>query len=409
MTLSAILDECLHRLQAGETVAACLALYPDQASELAPLLAAAARLRPLAGQSLSAGQHAQGRAAVREAAHGRAARTAKPGRGQRRGWLAGWAFGRAVAAIAVVLVLALAGTTVLASQPGDSGYALRVLAERAPAALQSSPGRRVDAELRIADRRLADLESHLRTTRRVEAAALTALVRGDEAAARRAVDLPEIERTHIAERIERHAAAIFRLAARAETPAVANRLQQVARRMTQVATRLRLGQPPPPQQRRAGLAPQGKDTATTTARSSYTPRPSLTSLPSRTPRPSLTPLPSRTPRPSLTPLPSRTPRPSLTPLPSRTPRPSLTALPSRTPRPSLTPLPSRTLRPSPTARPQQTLQPSETPESTPGQQPTLPPRPTLTSGPPSAATPTLDPGPGGPAPSPRPTQPHGTQ
>ena len=389
MTLSAILDDCLDRLQAGETVAACLALYPDQASELAPLLAAAARLRPLAGHSLSAGQHAQARAAVREAARGRASRTAKPSRGQRRGWLAGWAFGRAVAAIAVVLLLALAGTTVLASQPGDSGYALRVLAERAPAALQTSPIRRADTELRIADRRLADLESHLRTTRRVEAAALTALVRGDEAAARRAVGLPEIQRTRIAERIELHATAIYQLAIRVETPAVAIRLQEVARRMTQVATRLRQGQPPPPQQ--AGLAPQVKDTATQPATLTATRVPAQ-----QTPRGQGTVSASGT----------ATLKPPALPAPHEA---TLGATP--------TARPSRTPRPSPPARPRQTIQPSETPvqtvatptPTTPGQQPTLPPRPTLTGGPPPAATPTLDPGPGGPAPSPRPRQPHGAQ
>ena len=198
MTLPAILDDCLQRLQTGETVAACLDRYPDQASELAPMLMAAARLRPLAGQRLSDAQRAQGRAAVRAAARTQVARAAHPGRGPGWGWMKSRAFGLAVAALAVVLVLALAGTTVLASQPGDAGYPLRVVAERAPAALQPSPAGRADAELRIADRRLDDLESHLRATRRIEAAALAALIRGDEAAARRATDLPEIQRRLVA-------------------------------------------------------------------------------------------------------------------------------------------------------------------------------------------------------------------
>ena len=78
MTLPAILDDCLRRLQAGETIAACLDHYPDQASELAPLLTAAARLRPLAGQGLSDAQRAQGRAVVRAAARTHATRATQP-------------------------------------------------------------------------------------------------------------------------------------------------------------------------------------------------------------------------------------------------------------------------------------------------------------------------------------------
>ncbi len=216
MTLPAILDDCLRRLQAGETIAACLDHYPDQASELAPLLTAAARLRPLAGQRLSDAQRAQGRAVVRAAARTQAARATQPRSQQGWGWMKSRAFGLAMAGLATVLVLALAGTTVLASQPGDVSYPLRVVAERAPAALQPSPAGRANAELRIADRRLDDLESHLRATRQVEAAALAALIRGDEAAARRAIDLPETQRRLVAQRIDRHAAAILRLADRAE-------------------------------------------------------------------------------------------------------------------------------------------------------------------------------------------------
>ncbi len=43
MNLATILDDCLQRLQAGETIAGCLARYPDQAADLAPMLAAAAQ------------------------------------------------------------------------------------------------------------------------------------------------------------------------------------------------------------------------------------------------------------------------------------------------------------------------------------------------------------------------------
>ena len=426
MTLPAILDDCLQRLQTGETIAACLDRYPDQASELTPMLAAAARLQPLAGQRLSDAQRAQGRAAVRAATRTQVARAAHLGRGPGWGWMKSRAFGLAVGALAVVLVLALAGTTVLASQPGDAVYPLRVVAERAPVALQPSPAGRADAELRIADRRLDDLESHLLATRRLEAAALAALIRGDEAAARRAVDLPEVQRRLVAERIERHAAAILRLADRAATPAVAIRLHEVANRMELVATRLRLGKPLPERRNQTGPVPpvtttateQPAWTATPTATSvqasplgqasvpataTTTPTPTTlpeppqetpalpteppataepdapaatstaTSQPGRTDTATPTQAITSSPTPVATAgattivRPSRTPRPPLTPRPSRTPRPPLTPRPSRTPRPPLTPRPSRTPRPPLTPRPQPTVEPSETLEPTPVQ------------------------------------------
>ena len=39
-----ILDDCLARLKAGASIADCLSLYPGQAAQLAPMLAAAVQL-----------------------------------------------------------------------------------------------------------------------------------------------------------------------------------------------------------------------------------------------------------------------------------------------------------------------------------------------------------------------------
>ena len=459
MTLPAILDDCLRRLQAGETIAACLDHYPDQASELAPLLTAAARLRPLAGQGLSDAQRAQGRAVVRAAARTHATRATQPRSQQGWGWMKSRAFGLAMAGIATVLVLALAGTTVLASQPGDVSYPLRVVAERAPAALRFSPAGRANAELGIADRRLDDLESHLRATRQVEAAALAALIRGDEAAARRAIDLPETQRRLVAQRIDRHAAAILRLADRAETPAIETRLQQVASRMKLVAIRLRLGLPPD-QRNQTGLVPPATATATekpawtatptatrtpiqatplgqasvpatatTTPTSSAWPEPpqgtsepptaqpdapaatsTATSQPGRTdtatptqvipptPTPIATTAPTTIVRPSRTPRPPITPQASRTPRPTRTPVPPITPRPTRTPVPPITPRPTRTPVPPITPRPTRTPRPPLTPRPQPTIQPTeiMEPTPTQTG---VTATPTAS----GPQPTPVPT------
>ncbi len=422
MTLPAILDDCLRRLQAGETIAACLDHYPDQASELAPLLTAAARLRPLAGQRLSDAQRAQGRAVVRAAARTQscscdaAPQSARLGVDEEPGVWPG--HGRRSR---TVLVLALAGTTVLASQPGDVSYPLRVVAERAPAALQPSPAGRANAELRIADRRLDDLESHLRATRQVEAAALAALIRGDEAAARRAIDLPETQRRLVAQRIERHAAAILRLADRAETPAIeisaatrspaawnwlrpgcawVNRRPSSETRPDWFRQRPLLqrrsprGRPRPRQREHLSKRPRldrlrfqrlprrlrhprhGQSRRRRNAPEPPTAQPdapaatsTATSQPGRTDTATPTQVIQSTPTPIATtgattivasqPHRRTSHRSHRTPRPSRTPRPPITPRPTRTPMPPLTPRPTRTPRPPLTPRPQPTIQPTE--------------------------------------------------
>jgi hypothetical protein len=49
MDLATILDDCVHRMRGGESVEDCLADYPEQAAELAPMLRAASALQWLAG------------------------------------------------------------------------------------------------------------------------------------------------------------------------------------------------------------------------------------------------------------------------------------------------------------------------------------------------------------------------
>jgi uncharacterized protein (DUF433 family) len=45
MNLTTITDDCLERLARGESVADCLARYPEAADQLAPILSAAEQLR----------------------------------------------------------------------------------------------------------------------------------------------------------------------------------------------------------------------------------------------------------------------------------------------------------------------------------------------------------------------------
>ncbi len=139
MNLALILDDCLQRLQAGETIAGCLAHYPDHAADLAPMLAVAAQLNRLAGQAPSAAQRQRTLARLRQEAATQRARQ----RGQARsGWLTPvFATRRLAAAVVVILVLlaTLSAGVVASSQPGQLAYELRVIVERAPALVAFKP------------------------------------------------------------------------------------------------------------------------------------------------------------------------------------------------------------------------------------------------------------------------------
>ena len=66
MDRATILDDCLARLKAGASLADCLSLYPGQAAELAPLLAAAVQLQDLSGHALSDAQRLRAKVTLRE-------------------------------------------------------------------------------------------------------------------------------------------------------------------------------------------------------------------------------------------------------------------------------------------------------------------------------------------------------
>ncbi len=102
-SIEAILEHCLARLEAGESVDACLRDFPEHAETLAPLLHVAADLRRWNPPSLTdAGRsraHAQATAAFKQQ-HARV-------QSQRSVWLPAGGTRRALQfAIALVLILA---------------------------------------------------------------------------------------------------------------------------------------------------------------------------------------------------------------------------------------------------------------------------------------------------------------
>jgi hypothetical protein len=273
MDLAVILDDCLTRLREGETEAAALSHYGGAAAELAPMLAVAGQLQTLSAHHLSPAQRERAKATLRRSLAARPT-PAFPAFGP---WLRS-PRSLALAGAAACLVLAfLATNAVAASRPGQAAYRLRVIAERAPLVLQTSPAGRAGGELAVADRRLADLRDHLTAAGHADPVALEALLQSDDAAARRALAArEEWERARIAVRIATHAQTLAELAEGAPDPRAAEHLRLAARRATQLAERVRSGETP--------AAPQPV----------VTPKPSPAASPEEPARPTATPTPGPT-------------------------------------------------------------------------------------------------------------------
>lgn len=236
MNLEAILDDCLMRLQQGESVAACLERYAPQAAELAPMLAAAGQLRTLSARQLTVAQRQAGKRALRQALAAQQNK-ARPTFGL--GWLS-WLRGPvAVPLAALFLLVVLAGGAVAASRPGDLAYGARVVIERATVWRFSDPAQRAAAELTVAERRLNDVERAWRQAAQVDPTALQALIRGDEAAAEMAAGLAIAERNAVAARIEAHAASLWSMSAGAADESARRSLALAVTQLQRITERLR--------------------------------------------------------------------------------------------------------------------------------------------------------------------------
>lgn len=213
-----ILDECLDRLQAGESVEACLARYPVEAAELEPLLRAAvtlttARLQPRPEFRQTAKHRFQG--AVRMERERRAARA---------GWTGllslPWARTWIGAAAAVLLLFVLGSGTMIVSAeslPDQPLYPVKRFVERAQLALAPSETERADLHLRLADLRVREIAAMVRAGKGEEVDRLQQdLVRSiemarSEAGVSRAVGAAPVQK----------AAAEETIGAASDTPAVA--------------------------------------------------------------------------------------------------------------------------------------------------------------------------------------------
>lgn len=340
MTLAAILDDCLQRVRAGESIASCLQRYPAHAQDLAPMLAAATRLSAWRTLSPTAEQRAHTLAQLRQAAA--APRTGRAPRAPTR-WFAALAPGRLALAglVMVVLLTTFSAGVIASSQPGDAAYVLRVLAERAPVLTVWNRSDSAQTELRVADRRLDDLQSHLLRAGRIEPAALRALLAGDRGATRRSLAADEATRQAAIDRLSIHARALEELSRTAPDAASAQLLVDAARETRALLRQLlhAAREPEPPASQTPPVAatplpPTGTPTATATQTIAATSSPLPPSSPTATSPTAATGDPTATPQPSVAVSPtipaviatataavSETPQPPRPPQPTRPPRP----------------------------------------------------------------------------------------
>jgi hypothetical protein len=147
-----ILDECLERILAGESLGSCLKLYPPQAAELKPLLETVLAVREASAVRPSPEFRARARYQFRSAL----AEKAVPQRRPFFGWLPQWA-----AALAIVLIVLLAGggTIVAASSsmPDSVLYPVKLATENVQLALTTSEMGKARLCADFADRRVAEI------------------------------------------------------------------------------------------------------------------------------------------------------------------------------------------------------------------------------------------------------------
>ncbi len=293
MKLSRIVDDCLARMAAGESIEECLARYPQKAAELAPLLTTAARLRGLADVRLSQGQRLRAKVALREAL----AERSQPATPLVRRWPR---LLPVVSALVAVLFVVVVGGAITVSRAGDIAYPLRVTIERAPALVRFSSAGRAAEEASIAGRRLADVREYLLREGTVQPVALAELLARDRAALHWANQLGAEARLSILATVMGHAEELASLASVAADDEAQASLQAAAEQLRAMLARFI---PAPAQE----STPQPRPASPTPSATAAPPNTAAAVAPTRTPVPTRTaaraeapPLPAAS-RPTYTP------------------------------------------------------------------------------------------------------------
>ena len=152
------LDLCLDRILKGESIEQCIADYPDQAEELAPILASAVRLYPLQGVRPSESGKAKARSRMEQALVERRAKKYKAPLAQQ--WLVMFARPVGLALLAIALLTTGAGATVAAasdSLPDGTLYPIKRTTESVRLALTFGDVEKARLHASYANRRAREM------------------------------------------------------------------------------------------------------------------------------------------------------------------------------------------------------------------------------------------------------------
>ena len=155
--LISALDDCLLAVEAGASLEAALARYPDLADELRPLLTAAAAARPAAPLRVPQQSEMASRTRFLARAHA-LQRERRRAAGFFSRFSLALRMGLAVLAVAAVSGLGAVGlvSASAGSLPGDALYGVKRTAEQVQLAFSTSPAARAALEAEFAQRRLAE-------------------------------------------------------------------------------------------------------------------------------------------------------------------------------------------------------------------------------------------------------------
>ena len=157
--LDDILNECIDRLLAGESVEQCLQRYPDQSRELEPLLRSASATQQASFIRPDPQFKAEARYNVlsKVQADARKREAHKPRRLPVLGWQPRWA----VAVLVAFLVLFMAGSSTVAasngSMPDDTLYTVKLKVENVRLWLARSDEAKAKLHAKFADRRVKEI------------------------------------------------------------------------------------------------------------------------------------------------------------------------------------------------------------------------------------------------------------
>ena len=152
-----ILNESLERLRQGESVEQCLARYPEQAAELAPLLRVAADSQKASSAVKPRPEFkARARYELQLQLHAKERKT-EPKKTSFIHWMPRWA----VAVASVILIFLVAGTGTVAastsSMPDDTLYPVKLAAEQVRLGLTRGDIKKARVNVRLADRRVKEI------------------------------------------------------------------------------------------------------------------------------------------------------------------------------------------------------------------------------------------------------------